>query len=78
MYELFEAVHVPAEVVGQLVYNALSVIPEFRSPFPLGLSYPSYVFVFSVLAGAFQWYAIALLLWWSYRKATIRVVGDAR
>ncbi len=70
VYELFEAVHVPARVVGQLVYKALSIIPEFRSPFPLGLSYPSYVFAFSVLAGALQWYAIALLLPWFYGKAT--------
>jgi hypothetical protein len=68
IYELFTAVHVPALVMGQLCFKVLSLIPEFASPFPLGLSYPSYVFLLTIAIGAAQWYLLGILFEWLYRR----------
>lgn len=67
--ELFTTVHIPALIVGQLVFKAVSLIPVFSGSFPLGLSYPSYVLVLTALAGIFQWYAIGVIIEWAYRRS---------
>lgn len=68
VYELFRTVHIPALVIGQLCFKVLSLIPEFASPFPWGLSYPSYVFSLTVVVGAVQWYLLGGFLEWLYRR----------
>lgn len=68
VYELFATVHIPALVIGQLCFKALSLIPEFTSPFPWGLSYPSYVFLLTVVVGAVQWYLLGIFFEWLYRR----------
>ena len=68
IYKWFVIVQTPANIAARLIFRLLTLIHPFDSPFPYGLSYPSYIMLFLLLLGVLQWYALGLFIGMVWKK----------
>ena len=70
-YRAFVTAHAPADILARLTFKCIQIIPAFQDPFPLGLTFPSYLISLMLLFGGVQWYLIGRLadvLWTRFQR----------
>jgi hypothetical protein len=69
IYKQFLRLNIPADLVAHAAYKIVQImVPEFREPFPFGISYVSYTRGLMLLVAPVQWLLVGLLLSRSLRS----------